>query len=706
MENKYLAYSPAGEGEPLGITYGSVCVQCGVEAPELGDFGYAGIPSASATRRRGAMQTFGFIHAGLAAIDLLTEEVEAFKAFLDEHAGHPIRQYNDMGSEDFDEDPELDEASASRRTRKFKFKARNFVEAFYELHCAACTKTYRSNSSDRLRAFEARTLTKKEVARFLTHVAALDEENFYRVFFPFEEVSQLAEFLERHADDGVQARLYRGERSKKPRGLARESVAQAWEVPSFAPEASERALGPVTEPEELALLMQLRHRDPERRADAARTLGQRRKGSLLGYLVSLQLDPDPSVRVASAEAIGELDDSRKVRPLGHALLDEAQMVRDAARTALRQYGTREEDALGEARTPRGPYDQGPPAVGKDLASIRVGLLDPRGDVRYKALQRLEESRESGTVDLLLLALADPSGLIRSEAATALVRRKEDARVPEGLLTALEEYGSGTVSSAVKALGQLKVEEAVPALGQLLLGSWISYFDTTEALWLIGTNAAAAALAEALSHPSEHVRGTVAWRLGQLRAGEFSGRLITALSDSSEEVRGATMLALQEMKSEAAVEALAAVLERPSEWDRSRALGALGKIGGATAVDVSIAALKDKSRRVRAAAAAALETMKDSRGNEAILAVARAGDGDVAASAWRFLLREGDPETEEALAKGLSVAEYEIAMEMAGSFLQCGNSRLAAAARAMLEGARPPKGCPKIPWGERKKGRRP
>jgi HEAT repeat protein len=690
----------------LGITYTSVCVRCGVEAPELGDFGYVGIPSASATRRRGAIQTFGFIYAGLAAIDLLTEELERFKAFLDEHAGHPIHRSNDIGSEDFDEDPELDEVSTPRQTRKFKFKARNFVEAFYELHCTACSKTYRSNSSDRLRAFEARTLTKKEVGLFLSHVAALEEENFYRVFFPFEEVSQLAEFLERHGDHGVQARRYRGERKKTPRGLAQMSSPAGREVPSFAPGASERALGPVTEPEELALLVQLRHRDPERRAEAARTLGRSRKGSLLGYLVSLQLDPDPMVRAACATAIGELDDSRKARPLGHALLDEAEMVRDAARTALRQHGIREEDALAEARAPRGPYDQEPPAVGKDLESIRAGLRDPRGNVRYKALERLEKSREPGTVDLLLLALADPSGLIRGDAAKALVRWKGDARVPEALLTVLDEYGSGPVRSAVGALGELHVEAAVPRLGQLLLGSWISYFDTTEALRLIGTNAAAEALAEALSHPSEHVRAAVVWRLGQLRAGGLAGRLITALSDSSEEVRAAAMLALQEMKSETAVEALAAVLERPSEWDRSRAVSALGKIGGAAALQVLIPALKDESGRVRGAAAAGLETMNEVRGNEAILAAAGAGDGDVAANAWRFLLREGNPETEEALAKGLSAAEYEIASEMAGSFLQCGNSRLAAAARAMLEGARPPKGCPKIAWGEGTRGRRP
>jgi hypothetical protein len=53
----------------MGLTFTTVCLKCGVSAPEVGDFGYIGLPSPDARKRRGDLQSFGFIYAGLAATE-------------------------------------------------------------------------------------------------------------------------------------------------------------------------------------------------------------------------------------------------------------------------------------------------------------------------------------------------------------------------------------------------------------------------------------------------------------------------------------------------------------------------------------------------------------------------------------------------------------------------------------------------------------
>ena len=132
----------------MGVTFGVVCEKCGVEGPEVGDFGYIGAPSLERRKRRGGLQTFGFIYEGLEAIGVVTEEIEAFKTFLDEHRGHPIALYGDGEAE---RDTAGDAAPA--RTKPFGF-TRRFRPIFHELHCETCHETRRSSESTALRPFE------------------------------------------------------------------------------------------------------------------------------------------------------------------------------------------------------------------------------------------------------------------------------------------------------------------------------------------------------------------------------------------------------------------------------------------------------------------------------------------------------------------------------------------------------------------------
>jgi HEAT repeat protein len=678
----------------MGLTFTSVCTKCGVEAPEVGDFGYIGSPSLDDRKRRGDLQTFGFIYAGLAAIGALTEEIEAFKAFLDEHGHHAIRQYNDLGEEDFGDEEQSDEGSS--RTKKFRFKKRGFEDAFYELHCTDCDATHRSSSSERLAPFKPFTLTPAKIALFRSNAVSVDDESFYHVGgFPFDDLPHLDRFLTKHKGHALTARRSSGEASKAPEGLRRAAAPTPWQVPEWPPEANERALCPIADTAELRLLMKRHHRDPGVRRDSALQVGHLGRPGLLGYLVPLWLDPDPSVRAAAVAAAGSLKDPRSVRPLGQALLDESEEVRSAARAALQQLGVTEDQARGEARAPRGPY--GSYKLDKTRAGIETALRDPRGP-SYEALEALEKSREPWAVDLLLFALAGAA--VGSTAARGLAKWKNRPEVAEFLIAALDDSYSTTVSYAVQALGKLKAEAAVPRIRELLLDSSnTSCWDTAEALQQIGSRAAAEALADGLGHPSHDVRSNVAWRLGVLKAGHLADRLVSALSDSAEEVRTATAGALEEMKDPSAAEALVRAYERPTEWDRRAAVSALATIGGSEALRVLVAALRDRSRHVRVAAASALEAANDPRGNRALLAAARRGDSVVALHSWHFLVGQGDPGTEQALAEALSDSDYET-RDLVGCLLQCGNRRLEREARRSLEGTRPPRSSLKIRWGER------
>jgi hypothetical protein len=288
----------------MGITFSAVCLKCGVEAPEVGDFGYIGLPVANPEKSRGALQGFGFIYAGFAAVGAFSEELEAFKAFLDEHGAHPIRQYFDSGEQDFGNDEEIDEPP--RRIKRFRFKKRGFVEAFHELYCENCKTSYSSGSSERLRKFDSIPLTPERIDLFLTNVAQVDEVNFHKVGgFPFDDIHHIAAFLRKHKKHHPVARMSKGEPSKKTPGLRKRGV-EAWKPPEWLPENHENALGRPKTEEEWSLLMALRHREPSRRREAAQALGKTGNTAFLGHIVSLLHDPETTVRAAAVQAFGTL----------------------------------------------------------------------------------------------------------------------------------------------------------------------------------------------------------------------------------------------------------------------------------------------------------------------------------------------------------------------------------------------------------------
>lgn len=686
----------------MGVTFGVVCERCGVEAPEVGDFGYIGAPSLELRKRRDGLQSFGSIYEGLEAIGVVTQEIEAFKTFLDEHRGHPIALYGDGVDveEELDEDAETEAdadtpAPAPARAKPFRF-TRKFREIFHELHCETCHETRRSSESAALRPFEPFAVSADRIKHFRERVVRTD--SLYRVGgFPFDEVAELDEFLGKHQRHHLIARLAGGKTAPRPKGVAPQARAiEPWTPPEWPPEASEHALGPVAD-EDLPALMSLRQGDPAVRREAAVEIGRSRKPALLGYLVSMLDDPEATVRAAAVTAIGAIPDARIGRPLGRALLDESEDVRSAARGALLAAGIGEADARAEARAPRGPYTKPAGRIEASIPGFERALGDPRALVRHDAVERLAKSRIAGASGLLLRALADPWALVRNEAAVALSAWGRDPRVIPALMRSLTEHGAAPDTSAIVSLGKLRAETALPTLRELLLRNpQFKHCDIVNSIVAIGGRAAADALADALTHASKDVRVHVAAALTGMQAPHVGPRFLVALSDPDERVRLHAAIALQQTDTPEVARALVEAYRTGGQDERGVIVESLGKISGPGPLRVLVAALRERSTGVRAAAARELDARNDPRGNRALIAAARRGDGTVALHAWRFFVGQGVPGTEPALQRALFQDERERSTEMAAGLLTCGNARLARAARTWLGGSRP-KG-PKIGWG--------
>jgi HEAT repeat protein len=185
-------------------------------------------------------------------------------------------------------------------------------------------------------------------------------------------------------------------------------------------------------------------------------------------------------------------------------------------------------------------------------------------------------------------------------------------------------------------------------------------------------------------------------------------LIAALTDKVPQVREAAVLSLGELGDERAVEPLMAALQDEYIGVRSLAAGALGKIGEDRAVEALIAALQDERWPVRGSVASALGKIGGSQATEALIvilknrnendsvrgsaiyglaeigesayeplfAVLDARDLSFIADHYELFIKMGYPGSEDLL---IQVLDKYGDVEMAGVFLNCGNSHLEEAA---------------------------
>lgn len=226
----------------MGVTSGVRCVDCDVYAPELGDFGSLGLPSASTEERSGEMQSFGYLFIGFRAIGMVTAELADFLAFLRRHEGHRLTmvtedeedefegdgesfddEEDDWGDEDLWEEDEAEDAEEEERSVELAAKMEalfeelktplpelakgDYVVAHYALECKDCEESFRTEYPEALQPMPELEVTDARAALFLG-IVYQNEESFYRSqpFSP-DDLDEVAVFLDEHLGHNVTARL-------------------------------------------------------------------------------------------------------------------------------------------------------------------------------------------------------------------------------------------------------------------------------------------------------------------------------------------------------------------------------------------------------------------------------------------------------------------------------------------------------------------
>ena len=274
----------------------------------------------------------------------------------------------------------------------------------------------------------------------------------------------------------------------------------------------------------------------------------------------------------------------------------------------------------------------------DASAVKLllqALRDLEGAVRTEAAAALGETMDRSVVKPLIEALGDPAEGLQEAAIQSLKRLGDPAAVP-AILQALLQGTPGVQARAARALISLgwqphSTEEqiqffvatsqwkraalfgaaAVQALAAVLAGStYERRVAAANVLGEIGDASALKPLLAALSDSDAPVRSAAANALGRFGGVQVVSQLIVVLADLDRNVRAAVAGALGELGDPDSVEPLVQFLE-DSEWEvRTAALGALGRLGDRRAVQPVAACLKDKEEEVRQQAAETLGRLGD------------------------------------------------------------------------------------------------
>lgn len=215
----------------MGVTYGVMCLDCGDEGPEVGDFGYIGYPSLDEEKGKRYIPNFGYIYSGLRTLGLLTPGVEEMREFLERHRAHTMDLAcegesmfededldEDAGEDDDDLDDDLDddddvedldedlededfdedEEEAPRSPSASKRGQAKFITAQFTASCVKCKTTFRTTGWDAVLAFSGETLTPAQVKNAWPRIWG---DDFYdRGAEPFwDDLPAIAAFLKKHA---------------------------------------------------------------------------------------------------------------------------------------------------------------------------------------------------------------------------------------------------------------------------------------------------------------------------------------------------------------------------------------------------------------------------------------------------------------------------------------------------------------------------
>lgn len=458
-----------------------------------------------------------------------------------------------------------------------------------------------------------------------------------------------------------------------------EQEPQELELPQIPGDTAEPPKPPEPLPEKTPLekcLEALRSSDESIRAAAVSALLGMGKEAV-GYLIEALSDRHYGVRIAAAEALGEIGDPAAVEALVRTLGDAREDVRIAAVSALGRIGDRRA-VKPLIRLFRGRYH-----------GVRVAAADAVAEFGRDALGELEE------------ALNDPLPVVRVTAARAIGKIGATESIPL-LISHLGDAAPDVRWSVARALSTFGAMAVEPIFHVLRTGSREMRLAAVDALWEISDERAGDALRYALDDEDEEVRAKAAaalrkrqvidvWRrtlgsqveeeerapkvkmtvrLEDKKAFERSGKqdidtLIRALKDKDwHKQLGAAMRLI--MMGRPAAEGLIHALKDEDPEIRSAAASILGEMREA-AVTPLMDALNDSDRFVRLVAARNLGRIGNNRAIEALIgSMHREPDTEVRATVAEALGYMGSRQAIEPLALALQDRDEEVKIAAARS----------------------------------------
>jgi HEAT repeat protein len=386
------------------------------------------------------------------------------------------------------------------------------------------------------------------------------------------------------------------------------------------------AIASIGGPEALnGLLAALRDRKPERRSQAALSLGMLAGAEVKGPLEAALDDPDLRVRIAAADSLERLGyDSATLRarqPSTAELLAALVHADSAIRAeAARQLGRRQDpqvaDALADAMADKDTWvartaQMALASLGDSRAAPRLGVRLFKFDewdsneIDQDVAEALGTIPDSGAARLLIDASDDEDDRAHPSVMTAIVAIGEPAVPP--LLEALREPDPRFRSILRSALAAIGVPAVSPIL-QLLRSEDPRMEAVAGTLSQIGT-AAVPALLDALADPSLAVQAAAARALGSIDDDRAARPLVSLLEQASDDVRTTAAMALADL-GEPAVKPLVEVLRRGSLATRAAAATILGEIGAGEALQPLLEALTDPEPLVRRNAITQLPLLRE------------------------------------------------------------------------------------------------
>lgn len=328
---------------------------------------------------------------------------------------------------------------------------------------------------------------------------------------------------------------------------------------------------------------QLRHRNQDIRADAAKALGAiGSTWALPALMETLKADENRNVQKCAAESIGAIGSIETFPVLKEILkIEKNGEVRAGIVEALGVIGGTEALPILIER------------VKKDEERV----------VRKRAVETLGVIGSTRVLPMLIKCLeTDPDHEVRERAAQALGEIGSVKAIPILLKTLKSNEDDSIRGLAAIALGAIGREKEIPVLIETLETAKSEKVrgSAAEALGLVGSVKAIPKLKNALKNDKERsVRGYAASALGAIGRAEAIPLLTkTIKTDEEAYARGHAASALGNIGSAEEIPVLIQTLETDeSEYVRGSAAEALGKIGDETAFEPLKKALRDESEGI-------------------------------------------------------------------------------------------------------------